>query len=53
MASRFESAGIPGAVNVSESTYEAAREVFLFEPRGPIALKNMADKEAYLVKGRR
>lgn len=53
VASRFESSGLPGAVNVSEATYEGAREAFVFEPRGRIQLKRMDDMDAYVVKGAR
>ena len=53
IASRFESSGVPGAVNVSGATYQRAGDAFRFEPRGRIALKNMADMDAYLVKGPR
>lgn len=49
IASRFESSGIPGRVNVSEATYIKARSCFVFEERGEINLKNKANMKAYLV----
>jgi class 3 adenylate cyclase len=47
IAARFEAAGLTGRVNVSQTTYLAARDRFDFEPRGKIALKNKADMPAY------
>lgn len=49
IASRFESSGVPGRVNVSEATYRRAQESFFFEERGEIGLKNKANMKAYLV----
>ncbi len=49
-ASRFESSGVPGAVNVSEATWRRARDAYEFERRGRIELKNMGAMEAYLVR---
>ncbi len=52
-ASRFESSGEKGRVNVSERTWEQAREEFTFEPRGEIPLKNKAPMRAFFVTGPR
>jgi len=49
IASRFESSGIPGQINVSEATYSGAQGFFVFEERGEISLKNKANMKAYLV----
>jgi len=49
IAARFESSGLKGRVNVSHATYLAAKDLFAFEPRGKIALKNKADMPAYFV----
>lgn len=49
IASRFESSGVPGRVNVSEATYRGAQGFFVFEERGEISLKNKANMRAYLV----
>ncbi len=49
IASRFESSGVPGRVNVSEATYGGAQGFFVFEERGEISLKNKASMKAYLV----
>ncbi len=47
IASRFESSGLKGRVNVSHATYLAAKDLFDFEARGEIALKNKANMQAY------
>jgi class 3 adenylate cyclase len=49
IASRFESSGAKGRVNVSHATYMNARDFFEFEERGEIALKNKANMNAYFV----
>jgi class 3 adenylate cyclase len=49
VASRFESAGEMGRVNVSHATYVRTRECFEFEERGEIALKNKGRMKAYFV----
>lgn len=53
LASRMESNGMVNRVNVSQATFEAARERFRFEPRGPINVKGQGEVNMYLVKGRR
>jgi class 3 adenylate cyclase len=53
LASRMESNGVVNRVNVSQATFEAAREQFRFEPRGPINVKGQGEVHMYLVKGRR
>ncbi len=49
-ASRLESSGIVGEVNISQSTYDLVREFFICEPRGKIKAKNKGEIEMYLVK---
>lgn len=49
IASRFESSGSEGKVNVSEETYLRTRDFFEFEERGDIALKNKGNMKAYFV----
>jgi len=51
IASRFESAGKTGRVNLSHETYLLTRDFFAFEERGEIALKNKANMKAYFVTG--
>lgn len=50
IASRFESSGEEGRINVSESTYLQTREYFEFEERGLLHLKNKESMKAYFVK---
>jgi class 3 adenylate cyclase len=52
IASRFESSGEKGKVNISHETYIRAQTHFAFEERGEISLKNKAAMKAYFVKGR-
>ena len=47
IASRFETAGEPGRVNVSEETRRQAGAAFTFEQRGLIKLKNKDPMAAY------
>lgn len=51
-ASRLESYGMPGAIQVSEVTYSALRHKFVFEERGTIELKGKGSLRAYLLRGR-
>jgi len=52
IASRFESSGEKGRINVSESTWRLAQEYFTWEERGEIPLKNKAPMKAFFVTGR-
>jgi class 3 adenylate cyclase len=49
IASRFESSGEKGRVNVSHATYGMTRDHFEFAERGEISLKNKAKMKAYFV----
>ncbi len=51
VASRMESSGIPGEVNVSKDTFHLVRDHFIFESRGLIKAKNKGEIEMFLVKG--
>jgi class 3 adenylate cyclase/ligand-binding sensor domain-containing protein len=51
-ASRMESHGVPGEVQVSAATAELLRGAFVLEPRGAIQVKGKGEMEAFLVKGR-
>jgi class 3 adenylate cyclase len=53
IASRFESSGHAGQVNISHDTYLLTRDHFTFEERGEIPLKNKANMKAYFVAGER
>ena len=52
-ASRLESHGVPGRVQVSETVYERLRSRFDFEPRGVVDLKGKGPMKTYLLIGAR
>ena len=49
--SRMESHGIPGRIQVTQSTYDLIRDEFECEPRGAIPVKGKGDMETYFVVG--
>lgn len=51
LASRMESSGEPGRVNISESTYHAIKDFFACTYRGKIPAKNKGDIAMYFVDG--
>jgi class 3 adenylate cyclase len=51
IASRFESSGEKGRINISADTFRLVADRFTFEPRGEISLKNKAPMNAYFVLG--
>ena len=53
LASRLESHGIEGAIQVSESTYWRLHRNYEFENRGPVELKGGLTENAYLLTGRK
>ena len=50
-ASRMESSGIVGEINISSSTYDLVKELFLCEHRGKVSAKNKGEIDMYLIKG--
>ncbi|HSN16835.1 MAG TPA: adenylate/guanylate cyclase domain-containing protein, partial [Gammaproteobacteria bacterium] len=52
-ASRMESHGIPGAIQVSESTYAHLKDRYSLEPRGAIQVKGKGAVETYFLTGRK
>ncbi|MCB1193011.1 MAG: response regulator [Leptospiraceae bacterium] len=50
-ASRMESSGAPGRINISDSTYELVKDFFECEYRGKIPAKNKGEIEMYFVIG--
>ncbi len=50
-AARMESSSLPGAINISQSTFELVKDFFDCEPRGKIAAKNKGYVDMYLVNG--
>ncbi len=52
VASRMESQGIIGEIQVSTPTYQLLKEDYVFEPRGEISIKGKGDMFTYLLKGK-
>ena len=50
LASRMESNGTPGKVNISTSTYNKVRHIFQCEHRGKISAKNLGQVDMYFVE---
>ncbi|MCZ7684174.1 MAG: adenylate/guanylate cyclase domain-containing protein [Sandaracinaceae bacterium] len=52
-ASRMESHGVPGAIQVTSEVYERLRDAFSFEPRGEVTIKGKGEMTTYLLVGPR
>jgi class 3 adenylate cyclase len=52
-ASRMESSGLPGRIQVTATTYERLRDRYRFEERGEIEVKGKGLLKAYVLIGRR
>jgi len=52
-ASRMESQGIPGKIQVSAATYHLLQDRYLFEERGIIQVKGKGEMMTYLLTGRK
>lgn len=52
-ASRMESQGLPGEIQVSQATYEHLQQQYLFESRGSITIKGKGEMMTYLLRGKR
>ena len=52
-ASRMESSGLPGRIQVTQTVYERLRSSYDFEPRGEIEVKGKGRLPVYLLVGRR
>ena len=52
-ASRMESHGIAGQVQVTEATYTLLKNIYRFERRGPIEVKGKGMTLTYLLVGRK
>jgi class 3 adenylate cyclase/tetratricopeptide (TPR) repeat protein len=50
-ASRMESSGIPGKVNISGATFELVKNRFKCTYRGKVAAKNKGEIDMYIVEG--
>jgi adenylate cyclase len=53
LASRLESHGLPGEIQVSVYVKEVLGEGFVFEPRGPVKVKGIGQIETWLLKEER
>jgi class 3 adenylate cyclase len=53
MASRMESHGLPGCIQVTARTYERLSGAYRFERRGPVAIKGKGSIVTYFLVGRR
>jgi PAS domain S-box-containing protein len=52
VASRMESHGIAGKIQVTEETYKLLRDKYLFQKRGRIPIKGKGEMATYLLTGR-
>jgi class 3 adenylate cyclase len=50
LASRMESGGVPGTIQVTRSVYDKLKDRFAFEPRGEIEIKGRSSVQAWLLK---
>jgi class 3 adenylate cyclase/integral membrane sensor domain MASE1 len=50
IASRMESNGTPGVVNISAATYELVKEKYICRYRGKVYAKNVGDVDMYFVE---
>lgn len=53
IASRMESLGVPGGIQVTVATYERLRDKYIFEERGVLQVKGKGDMMTYLLLGRK
>jgi adenylate cyclase len=53
MASRMESHGTPGQIQVTQATYELLKDEFALEPRGTVTIKGKGEIETWYLVGRR
>jgi adenylate cyclase len=52
-ASRMESHGTPGRIQITRATYELVADEFVCEPRGPIPVKGKGEMDAWYLLRRR
>ena len=50
LASRLESQGLPGEIQVSDAVRRALGDGFAFDPRGPIQVKGVGRRHTWLLK---
>eukprot|EP00727_Mastigamoeba_balamuthi_P007033 m51a1_g2950 putative protein (1781) ;mRNA; f:630546-638735 len=49
VASRLESSGLAGRIQVSQETYQLTKDKFPFDQRGPVQIKGKGEMECYLL----
>lgn len=52
-ASRMESHGLPGKIQVTEETYRCLRDRYVLEERGLVPIKGKGEMATYLLVGRK
>jgi class 3 adenylate cyclase len=52
-ASRMESHGFPGAIQVTDSTYQCLKDKYQLEERGTIPVKGKGEMQTFILKGRK
>jgi guanylate cyclase len=52
-ASRMESQGTPGRIQITRATYELLKDEFVCEPRGSVPVKGKGEMETWYLVGRR
>ncbi len=53
LASRMESQGLPGEIQVTRNTYELLRDAFILEPRGEVEVKGKGLLSTWILLGER
>jgi urea transport system substrate-binding protein len=53
VASRMESHGVAGSIQVTEATYERLKDRYVFERRGAIEVKGKGEMITYWLKARK
>jgi diguanylate cyclase (GGDEF)-like protein len=53
IASRMESQGVPGSIQVTTAAYHRLRDKYLFEKRGVIHIKGKGEMQTYFLLGKR
>jgi len=53
VASRMESSGVPGQIQVTAATYDRLKDRYDFEPRGTIHIKGKGVMETYWLRGKK
>jgi adenylate cyclase len=53
VASRMESQGLPGFIQVTTAVYDQLKNNYVFEERGPISVKGKGETIAYLLTGKK